>query len=73
LHCIGWNNNILIIRNARYNSENLQTVFLYVLRIQDTIVIIILRNIRRFVFVMEIQCLQCAEEIEILSYSVYFL
>jgi len=47
-------------------------VFIYVLRIQDITVIITPKSIRRFVFVMEIQYLQCAEEIEIFSYSAYF-
>jgi len=48
-------------------------MFIFVLRIQDITAMITPSSIRRFVFVVEINYLQCAEEIEILSYSFYFL
>ena len=44
-----------------------QTVFIYVLQIQDITAFITLKSIRPVVFLMEIHYLQCAVEIEILS------
>ena len=44
-------------------------MFIFVLCIQDITTMIIPSSIRRLVFVVEIHYLQCAEEIETLSYS----